>query len=45
MIKKIELLGRICELESQLMYLEDRLEKLEKPKKVKKVKNETTKTN
>jgi len=46
MIKKIELLGRICEIESQLMYLEDRIEKLEKPKKstkVKKAKNETTK--
>jgi hypothetical protein len=43
MIKKMELLDRICEIEAQLMYLEDRLEKLEKPKKVRKVKNETTK--
>jgi hypothetical protein len=40
MIKKMELLDRICEIEAQLMYLEDRLEKLEKPKKVRKVKNE-----
>jgi hypothetical protein len=36
----MELLDRICEIEAQLMYLEDRLEKLEKPKKVRKVKNE-----
>jgi hypothetical protein len=43
MIKKYELLGRICEIEAQLMHLEDRIEKLEKPKKVKKAKNETTK--
>lgn len=43
MIKKYELLGRICEIEAQLMHLEDRLEILEKPKKVKKAKNETTK--
>ena len=43
MIKKYELLGRICEIEAQLMHLEDRLEKLEKPKKVKKAKNETKK--
>ena len=43
MIKKMELLSRICEIEAQLMYIEDRLEKLEKPKKVKKVKNETKK--
>lgn len=40
MIKKIKLLEKICEIESQLIYLEDRLEKLEKPKKVKKAKNE-----
>lgn len=43
MIKKYELLGRICEIETQLMYIEDRLEKLEKSKKVRKAKNETTK--
>lgn len=43
MIKKIELLGRIYEIESQLICLEDRIEKLEKPKKVKKAKNETKK--
>lgn len=43
MIKKIELLGRICEIESQLMYLEDRIEKFEKPKKARKTKNEITK--
>lgn len=40
MIKKMELLDRICEIEAQLMYLEDRLDKLEKPKKMRKVKNE-----
>lgn len=43
MVKKIELLNRICEIEAQLMYLEDRLDKLEKPKKVKKAKNEIKK--
>lgn len=43
MIKKMELLARICEIEAQLMYIEDRLEKLEKSKKVRKAKNETTK--
>lgn len=43
MIKKMELLDRICEIEAQLMYIEDRLDKLEKPKKVRKAKNETTK--
>lgn len=39
----MELLDRICEIEAQLMYIEDRLDKLEKPKKVRKAKNETTK--
>ena len=43
MLKKIELLARICEIEAQLMNIEDRVEKLEKPNKVRKAKNEAQK--
>lgn len=39
MIRKIELLARIADIDNRLMWLEDRVEKLEK-KKTRKVKNE-----
>lgn len=40
MIRKIDLLLSISELENQVMVLEDRIEKLEKVKKPRKKKNE-----
>lgn len=39
MIRKIELLARIADIDNRLMWLEDRVEKLEK-KKVRKVKKD-----
>lgn len=39
MIRKIELLNRIAEVESQILWLEGRIDKLE-AKKVKKVKKD-----
>ena len=40
MIKKIELLDRIAEVEGQILWLEGRVDKLEQAKKVKKVKKD-----
>ncbi len=40
MIHKIELLNRIAELEGQVLWLEQRVEKLETPKKTRKVKKD-----
>lgn len=43
MIRKIELLSRIAEVESQILWLEGRIDKLEHSKKVKKVKKDEVK--